>query len=65
MLAYADRVTTPVPGYGLAVAQAQHALRELVDVLNAPGGEAHVAISPVAVNALADNANVLVEAQAP
>ena len=32
MLAYADRVII-VPGYGLAVAQAQHTLRELVDVL--------------------------------
>ena len=33
MLAYADRVII-VPGYGLAVAQAQHTLRELVDVLD-------------------------------
>ena len=36
MLAYADRVII-VPGYGLAVAQAQHALRELVDVLTREG----------------------------
>src|SRR6185295_11775381 len=32
LLAYAHRVIV-VPGYGLAVAQAQHTLRELVDVL--------------------------------
>ena len=32
LLAYAERVII-VPGYGLAVAQAQHTLRELVDVL--------------------------------
>ncbi len=32
LLGYADRVII-VPGYGLAVAQAQHTLRELVDVL--------------------------------
>ena len=34
LLGYADRVII-VPGYGLAVAQAQHTLRELVDVLAA------------------------------
>ena len=32
MLAYAQRVVI-VPGYGLAVAQAQHAVRELADLL--------------------------------
>ena len=36
LLAYAERVII-VPGYGLAVAQAQHTLRELVDVLVARG----------------------------
>ena len=36
MLGYADRVII-VPGYGLAVAQAQHSLRELVDVLSERG----------------------------
>ena len=36
MLGYADRVII-VPGYGLAVAQAQHTLRELVDVLDRAG----------------------------
>ena len=36
MLAYASRVVV-VPGYGLAVAQAQHAVRELADLLEARG----------------------------
>ena len=36
LLGYADRVII-VPGYGLAVAQAQHTLRELVDVLGERG----------------------------
>jgi H+-translocating NAD(P) transhydrogenase subunit beta len=47
MLAYADRVII-VPGYGLAVAQAQHTLRELVDVLSARGIHVDYAIHPVA-----------------
>ncbi len=43
----ADRVVI-VPGYGLAVAQAQHAVRELSDVLEARGCEVEYAIHPVA-----------------
>jgi NAD(P) transhydrogenase subunit beta len=37
-----------VPGYGLAVAQAQHAVKELVDVLLAKGVSVKFAIHPVA-----------------
>ncbi len=43
----ADRVVI-VPGYGLAVAQAQHAVRELADVLEARGTTVEYAIHPVA-----------------
>jgi NAD(P) transhydrogenase subunit beta len=46
-LAYANRVVI-VPGYGMAVAQAQHAVRELTKALEARGVEVSYAIHPVA-----------------
>ena len=46
-LSYADRVVI-VPGYGMAVAQAQHAVRELTDELEKKGVEVNFAIHPVA-----------------
>jgi NAD(P) transhydrogenase subunit beta len=46
-LSYASRVVI-VPGYGMAVAQAQHAVRELTDELEKRGVEVSFAIHPVA-----------------
>ncbi len=47
MLAYADSVVI-VPGYGLAVAQAQHAIKEMADALGKRGVTVRYAIHPVA-----------------
>ncbi|NBV05184.1 MAG: NAD(P)(+) transhydrogenase (Re/Si-specific) subunit beta, partial [Cytophagia bacterium] len=47
LLAYSTRVVV-VPGYGLAVAQAQHLVHELEKILAAKGAECKYAIHPVA-----------------
>jgi NAD(P) transhydrogenase subunit beta len=48
MLLETARSVIIVPGYGLAVAQAQHRIRELADVLTRNGAEVRFAIHPVA-----------------
>jgi H+-translocating NAD(P) transhydrogenase subunit beta len=67
MLEAANRVVI-VPGYGLAVSQAQHAVRELMEALEKNGAEVSFAIHPVAgrmpghMNVLLAEANVSYDA---
>ncbi|HCE38706.1 MAG: NAD synthetase [Alcanivorax sp.] len=64
VLETAQRVVI-VPGFGLAMAQAQHAVRELADTIESHGGEVEYAIHPVA-GRMPGHMNVLLaEAEVP
>ncbi len=64
MLAYSQRVAI-IPGYGLAVAQAQHACHDLEKALEEKGVEVYYAIHPVAGRMPGHMNVLLVEADVP